>query len=89
MQRGFEEIGAENLDQLDCDVNTKLQTLLDPTNPQRLMYSLYVVEGLCRTAEEQLGKSCTYLVGVINDSQFNSNYLLMNLVLMLINISNK
>lgn len=32
--------------QLDCE--TKLQELLDPASPQKLMYSLYIVESLSR-----------------------------------------
>jgi ubiquitin carboxyl-terminal hydrolase 34 len=40
--QGFQELEKSN--------DTSLEELLDPTSPQKLMYSLYIVESLCRPA---------------------------------------
>lgn len=43
---GFQKLGAES-DKSSAD-NSQLENLLNPSSPQKLMYSLYIVEALTR-----------------------------------------
>lgn len=43
---GFQKLGAES--DKSGDDNTQLENLLNPSSPQKLMYSLYIVEALTR-----------------------------------------
>lgn len=72
----------QGFQQLESSENISLQQLLDPASPQKLMYSLYIVESLSRpSASVKKNKSSVSLMKFINiywDVQCYKQILVLN-----------
>ncbi len=75
---GFQKLGTES-DKTN-DAQTKLETLLDPSSPQKLMYSLYIVEALTRPTytknlvSKNLQELLKNVYGIVFFSKFLQNF---------------